>query len=203
MKITAIKQQVKNPDRVSLFVDEKYSFSLSLDELIRYKLKKDDELTEADLKKFKKISEDGKLRQRALEWLLNRPHSAKEFKDYMYRKKADPELTEILITEFNQKKYLDDEKFSAWFIELQSRKGKSNRGLAAELFKKGISRETVGAVLEEEKTNESKRLKILIEKKSKMPKYKNDPVKLAKYLTSQGFSYQDVKDALRIKTSYP
>lgn len=203
MKITAIKQQVKNPDRVSLFVDEKYSFSLSLDELIRYKLKKDDELTEADLKKFKKISEDGKLRQRALEWLLNRPHSVKEFKDYMYRKKADPELTEILITEFNQKKYLDDKKFSAWFIELQSRKGKSNRGLAAELFKKGISKETIGAILEEEKTNESKRLKILIEKKSKMPKYKDDPVKLAKYLTSQGFSYQDVKDALRIKANYP
>jgi hypothetical protein len=33
MKITAIKQQVKNPERVSVFIDEKYEFSLSLDEL--------------------------------------------------------------------------------------------------------------------------------------------------------------------------
>jgi hypothetical protein len=33
MKITAIKQQVKNPERVSIFVDGKYEFSLSLDEL--------------------------------------------------------------------------------------------------------------------------------------------------------------------------
>lgn len=199
MRITAIKQQVKNPERVSLFVDEKYSFSLNLDELVKYKLKKDDELTASDLKKFKKISEDGKLRQRALEWLLNRPHSVKEFKDYMYRKKADPELTETLITEFSEKKYLDDEQFSAWFIELQGRKGKSNRGLAAELFKKGINREVASEILEDEKTNESKRLRILIEKKSKMPKYKNDPLKLAQYLVGQGFNYQMVKEELAIK----
>lgn len=199
MKITSIKQQIKNPERVSLFVDNKYSFSLSLDELIKYKLKKDDELSAAELKKFKKISEDGKLRQRALEWLLNRPHSVKEFKDYMYRKKADPELTESLITEFSEKKYLDDTKFSAWFIELQGRKGKSNRGLSAELFKKGINREVAAEILEQEKDNESQRLKILIEKKSKMPKYKNDPLKLAQYLVGQGFNYQMVKEELAIR----
>lgn len=73
MKITALKQQVKNPERVSVFVDEKYEFSLSLDEVVKHKIKNGDELDKADVKKFKKISEDGKLRARALEWLLNRP----------------------------------------------------------------------------------------------------------------------------------
>lgn len=198
MKITAIKQQIKNPERVSIFVDNKYSFSLTLDELIKHKIKNNDELSAGEVKKFKKISEDGKLRQRALEWLLNRPHSVKEFRDYMYRKKADPELTDALITEFSEKKYLDDEKFSSWFIELQGRRGKSNRGLSAELFKKGISREVADRVLEEEKDNETARLKILIGKKSNMPKYKNDSMKLAKYLTSQGFNYHDVKAALAV-----
>src|SRR5687768_12514323 len=103
MKITSIKQQVKNPERVSVFVDEKYAFSLSLDELLKYKIKKDDEIDKAQLKKFKKISDDGKLRGRALEWLLNRPHSIREFKDYLYRKKADPGLSDALIEEFSSK----------------------------------------------------------------------------------------------------
>jgi hypothetical protein len=58
MKITAIKQQVKNPERVSIFVDGKYEFSLSLDELVKYKLKNNQELDKADVKKFKKISAD-------------------------------------------------------------------------------------------------------------------------------------------------
>jgi hypothetical protein len=75
MKITSIKQQVRSPERVSIFVDGKYEFSLSLDELVKYKLKNDQALDKLDVKKFKKISEDGKLRARALEWLINRPHS--------------------------------------------------------------------------------------------------------------------------------
>jgi hypothetical protein len=92
MKITNIKQQVKNPERVSIFIDSKYIFSLSLDELVKYKLKNNQEFSEGEIKKFKKISEDGKLKARALAWVLSRPHSTRELKDYLYRKKADPEL---------------------------------------------------------------------------------------------------------------
>ena len=40
MKITALKQQIKSADRVSVFVDEKYSFSLSLDDILTHKIKK-------------------------------------------------------------------------------------------------------------------------------------------------------------------
>src|ERR1700704_4393920 len=97
MKITALKAQVKNPGRVSVFVDEKYSFSLSLDELVKHKLKRGDEFSPGDIKKFKKISDDGKLRARSLEWLLNRPHSEREFRDYLYRKKAEPEQIDGLV----------------------------------------------------------------------------------------------------------
>src|SRR3990167_2417724 len=106
MKISSIKQQVKNPERVSIFVDDKYSFSLSLDELVGQKLKKDKELGAADVKRLKKLSDDGILRARSLEWLLNRPHSICEFEDYLYRKKADPELSEALIQEFSERNYL-------------------------------------------------------------------------------------------------
>jgi regulatory protein len=198
MKITSIKQQTKNPERVSIFLDGKYSFSLTLDELVKYKLKNDDELDKADVKKYKKISEDGKLRARALEWLLNRPHSIREFKDYLYRKKAEPELTEKLIEEFSQKGYLDDVKFAVWFSELRGRKGKSDRALRAELFKKGIGREVVDEVIEQSVGDEASRLQILIDKKAKLPRYKADQQKLAQYLTSQGFSYSAVREALKI-----
>src|SRR3989344_1796754 len=101
MKITAFKTQLKNPGRVSVFVDGQYSFSLSLDELAEYKLKNDDEITAAGVKKFKKISADGKLKARSLAWLLNRPHSTREFHDYWRRKRAGSELAERLSQEFS------------------------------------------------------------------------------------------------------
>lgn len=196
MKITALKQQIKNPQRVSVFVDEKYSFSLSLDELVAQKLKKDQELSEVDVKRLKKISDDGKLRARSLEWLLNRPHSVREFKDYLYRKKADSELVSTLIQEFIDRRYLDEQKFGEWLVDLHQRRGKSNRAIRAELMGKGLDREAVEIVMQETGDTESARLKELIAKKQKLSRYVKDPSKLIKYLTSQGFDYQLVKGIL-------
>ena len=201
MKITTIKQQVKNPERVSIFVDDKYSFSLSLDELIKYKLKNNQDFSEADVKKFKKISDDGKLRGRALEWLMNRPHSEREFRDYLYRKKAEPEQIDNLVAEFTGKGYLDNAKFALWYSELLARRGKSNRAITAELYKKGIAKDIIEESLSSEPEDEQTRLRQMIEKKSKLSRYKNDPQKLAQYLVAQGFSWQDVKASLPVKNT--
>lgn len=191
-----MKQQAKNPQRVSVFVDEEYSFSLALDQLADTKLKNGDELDNVVLKKMQKLSADGKLRARALDWLLNRPHSEREFRDYLYRKKADPELVEKLSTEFIKKGYLSNEKYAKWLVDLRQRKGKSNRAIQSELLAKGIARETVTEVLSEH-DNEEQRLKMLIEKKKNQSRYKDNQLKLIKYLTSQGFSYSEVKKKLK------
>lgn len=195
MKVTSLKQQLKNPERVSIFVDDKYSFSLNLGELVKYKIKNGDELSAADVKRFKKISEDGKLTARALEWVLNRPHSVREFRDYMYRKKAEAELTEKLIEEFLAKKYLNDENYGQWLAEVRSRGGKSNRAIRSELLAKGLDREVVDLILETQ-PGEQERLQKVLEKKQNLTRYKNNPLKLKQYLASQGFSYDLIKQVL-------
>ncbi len=195
MTITQLKQQVKNPERVSVFLDGKYSFSLSLDELISERVKQGNEIDEARLKKLQKISSDGKLRARSLAWLMNRPHSTREFKDYLIRKKAEPELIEKLTKDFTDRGYLNDHKYAMWLVELRGRSGKSNRALRSELYKKGIGREVTSEALGNA-TDETERLKIMIAKKQRLTRYKNNELKLIKYLTSQGFSYSSVKQAL-------
>lgn len=200
MKISAIKQQVKNPERVSIFVDGKYAFSLSLDELVAEKVKNGQELDQAELRRLKKLSDDGKLRTRALAWLLNRPHSERELRDYLRRKKAEEELTERLVGDLTKKGYVDDQKYARWLVELRSRAGKSNRAIRSELFSKGVSREVIDEVLEAS-NNEEQRLKKLVAKKRQSLRYKNDDLKLAKYLTSQGFSYGLVREVLKVEGS--
>lgn len=197
MKITAIKRQQKNPQRVSVFVDGKYEFSLTLDELLKEKLKNGIELDKADVKRLKKVSADGKLRMRAMEWLLNRPHSEREFRDYLYRKKAEPELIESLVKEFSEKTYLDNRRFGEWSIDLQKRRSKSNRAIRSELFKKGLDRELIDTLLDAESDDEAERLKELIKKKQKLPRYKNDPQKLKQYLARQGFGFDQINEAFK------
>ena len=181
-----------------MFVDGKYEFSLSLDELLEQRLKNGDELDKDGIKRLKKISTDGKLRIRAMEWLLNRPHSTREFRDYLYRKKAEPELTESFAGEFSEKGYLDDRKFGQWFIELHKRRNKSDRAIRSELFGKGLDRELVEELMADQADDEIERLKKLVAKKRQSTRYKNDELKLARYLTSQGFNYGLVKEALKI-----
>jgi len=196
MKITSIKQQVKNAERASLFVDGKYSFSLSLNELVVEKLKINQEIDEAELKRLKKLSEDGKLKARALEWAMNRPRSTREFKDYLYRKKAEPEQTDALIQEFTDRGYLSDQNFSNWLIDMRRRGGKSERAIKNELMKKGVPREIIAEVLAHQDGDELERLKTLVEKKRNLSRYKNDEVKFKQFLLRQGFNYDDIKTVL-------
>lgn len=198
MKITQIKQQVKNPDRVSIFLDGKYNFSLTLDQLLNERLKKDDELGEQRIKDLKKLSDEGKIRARALEWLLSRPHSTREFKDYLYRKKAEKDHIEALVEEFTDRKYLNDENFAKWFVELRQRKNKSKRAIKSELYSKGISPATIQSIVSDksEDSNDPEALINLVNKLSTRTRY-SDINKLKAYLISKGFSYGDIKQVLK------
>jgi regulatory protein len=95
---------------------------------------------------------------------------------------------------FPDRNYLSDETYANWLVDMRQRAGKSNRAITAELFKKGIDREIINEVLKEE--SEEERLKIIIAKKQRLPRYRQDPEKLAQYLVRQGFNWQSVKEAL-------
>lgn len=195
MKITALKAQVKNAERVSIFVDGKYTFSLTINDVIEYKLKKDLEVTELDIETYKKLSADGKLRARAYEWLMGRPHSTKELKDYLYKKKTDKDLQQKLITEFTSKGILSDERFAEWAVERLTRKNKSQRAIINELRSKGIDLVTIQSVMSHSGAVDSQHLQTLVTKLQTRPRYA-DQQKLTSYLISKGFRYDDIKEVL-------
>ena len=85
-KITKITPAAKNENRVNIFIDDEYSFSLGIAQLVDFKLKKGQFLTTEQIAEYKNASEFGKLYQSALEWALSRPRSIKETRDYLKRK---------------------------------------------------------------------------------------------------------------------
>ena len=91
MKITAIKQQVKRTDRYSIFVDEKYAFSLSESGLIQSSLASGQELTPVELKKLKKDAGLDKAYYNALRYVAMRMRSEWEIGAYLQRKEVDAE----------------------------------------------------------------------------------------------------------------
>jgi regulatory protein len=84
--ITNLKQGVKNPNRVNVFVNSKYALSLDVAQVVDLNIKVGLEISEEELTELKKASEYGKIYQRTLEWVLMRPRSVRETRDYLSKK---------------------------------------------------------------------------------------------------------------------
>ena len=210
MKITAISLQIRDKNRVKVSVDGKYRFSLDLSQVISLGLKNGQDYSDEELLAFETESQFGKLYGRALEYCLMRPHSAKEVRDYLYRKTRpsrsktgelkpgiSPELTVRVFDKLVEKKYIDDQKFANYWIENRSlTKGASQRKLTAELRSKGVVTTIIEQVIGETERNDSDEIiKIIAKKRSRYP----DDQKLMMYLARQGFDYEDIKQALNIR----
>ncbi len=198
MIISAIKAQVKNPDRVSIYVDGKYSFSLSTNQLLEHKLHSGLELSEDDLAKLKYASDYGKTYDRALNYLMIRPRSAKELSDYLWRKKVEPELATSVLNKLQARGYVNDAAFAkSWVRARQLTKPVSKRRLVAELRQKGVGSDIIEQALSgDEPYDEHEALREMVAKKRRLARFANDDQKLMQYLARQGFSYDEIKQAL-------
>ncbi len=211
MKITAITAQQKDQNRVNIMVDGKYRFSLDIFQYADLGIKIGKDYTDEELTLLETESQFGKVYMRALEYCLMRPHSAKEVRDYLYRKTRDTKtktktgelkdragipsaITDRVFDKLVEKKYIDDEKFARFWIENRNlRKGTSQRKLQAELRAKGVESSIIERLLaDSDRRDDDEIIKIIEKKRSRYP----DDQKLMQYLARQGFSYDDIKQAL-------
>lgn len=207
MKITAITAQQKDKNRVNVMVDGKYRFSLDIFQYADLGIKIGKDYTDEELTLLETESQFGKVYARALEYCLMRPHSAREVRDYLYRKTRDtrtktgevkkgvaPEITLRVFDRLVEKGYVDDEKFTRYWVENRNlTKGTSRRKLQAELRTKGVESSIIERYLTESTRNDEGEIeKIITKKRNRYP----DNQKLMQYLARQGFSYDDIKQAL-------
>jgi len=207
MKVTSISIQARDKNRVNVSVDGKYRFSLDVFQLSDLGIRVGNEYTDEELVALEQESQFGKVYGRALEYCLMRPHSAKEVRDYLYRKTrptrtktgemrdgVSPEVTKRVFDRLVEKNYINDENFARYWVENRSLlKGASKRKLTAELRTKGVEQSIIEQLLNEsERTDEDELQKVIAKKRSKYP----DDQKLMAYLARQGFSYDDIKSAL-------
>jgi regulatory protein len=189
-------------------IDGKYRFSLDILQIGDLGIRVGKEYSEEELLALEEESQFGKLYTRTLEYCLMRPHSSREVKDYLYRKTRDTrtktgsikkgvskELTDRVFERLSQKGYIDDEKFAKFWVENRNlKKGTSFRKLVAELRAKGVDQVIIEKYLSDSSRSDEDELRKVIAKKQ--GRY-DDPQKFMQYLARQGFSYDDIKEALK------
>ena len=211
MKITAITAQARDKNRINVSVDGAYRFSLDIFQVGELGLKVGKEYSEEELVELEQESQFGKLYARSLEYCLMRPHSSREVRDYLWRKTrttkvkakdgslkervgVSPVIADRVFERLAEKGYIDDEKFTRYWVENRSlTKGASKRKLTAELRAKGVEQAIIDQAFEATMRSDDDELKKVITKKR--ARYPDDQ-KLMAYLAGQGFSYDDIKQAL-------
>jgi len=196
MVITDIKQQVKRPDRYSIYADDTYVFSLSESGLLQLGIRIGQTFGDGELESLKASANFDKLYDLTLRYVAIRLRSRWEIEQYLRRKEASPTDTIDVIERLEANRWINDKTFAeAWVSNRRQLKPVSRRRLEQELRAKRVSNDIVLAVLEEDETSDQDTLAALIERKRGISRYQ-DPVKLMQYLIRQGYSYHDVKAAL-------
>ena len=191
-KITAIKAQRRNSERVSIFLDGEFAFGLTrvlagflqvgqiLSEEKIAALKADDELETAYL--------------RAINFLSYRPRSSAEIRRNL-RKYEVPELCiEPTVERLAENGFVNDKDFAQTWVENRNTfRPRGARALRAELRQKGISDEVIQSTLDE-MVNEEELVYLAGTKQArKLAKRNLDwqdfRKKLAAFLARRGFSY--------------
>ena len=197
MKITDIKPQLKLQGRYSVYVDDKYAFSLSENALLEQtRIRIGQEVTKDELAGFKEVSALDKAYNLTLAYVARRMRSEGELRDYFRRKKIDEDSSDSILVRLRGFGYVNDAKFAqSWVENRRLLKPVSKRRLILELRQKSVADDIVRQVLEADETSDRDTLRQLVDRKRKQTR-DQDATKLMQYLARQGFGYDDIKRVL-------
>lgn len=198
MLITDITPQKKKKDRVNIFIDGNFAFSLDLETLVKNNLTVNQELSEDKIERLIKEGELVKFYNKAVKFISFRPRSEKEVVSYLIRKKAGEKEILMVIKKLKSLELVDDSKFiNWWFEQRQTFKPKSLREIKMEMLKKGVNKELICEVIDNKEADiEIKMARKLAQKVSR--RYQSLSKKeffqrMAKYLMQRGFNWETTK----------
>lgn len=193
--ITALEIQTRNKQRVNLFLDEVYAFSLTVDEAIQ--LRKGQHLTEAEAAALQGEDAVQKAVEAGVNYLSYRARSIKEVRDKL-EEKATPEAAERAIERLGALGYLDDLVFATlWVRDRMQFRPASPRALGYELRQKGIDGDTIAEVLAAVDVEEMAYRAVQAQgRRVRGLPARDARAKLTAFLARRGFSYGDSRRAI-------
>ncbi len=191
-KITAIQAQIKNKERVSIFLDGEFAFGLArvlagflrvgqlLDEKQIADLRTKDELESAYL--------------RAVNFLSYRARSIAEIEENLRKHEVSEAGIEAAIDRLKRNGFVNDAEFAASWVENRNTfRPRGAKALRMELRQKGIAEEVIRATLDEMVDEEALVYEAGIKQARKLAKrnlaWQDFRKKLVAFLARRGFSY--------------
>ncbi len=195
--VTALEVQKRSKQRVNVYLDGAYAFSLPIDEAA--KLRKGQTLSEAEVRALRDIDELQRAVDSAARFLSYRPRSTHEVRQNLARKGIDDAVIEAAVERLMALGYLDDAAFAAfWVRERCVFKPIARRALRYELRQKGLADSVIDEALAlvDEAGSVYKAAEAHARKLRGLTR-QQFAAKMAGFLQRRGFSHSDVRTAIR------
>ncbi|MBH31618.1 MAG: hypothetical protein CMG71_06475 [Candidatus Marinimicrobia bacterium] len=138
-EITAIKVNLKRPDRRSVYIDGQFTFSVSEGIFSQRDLREGSELSEKEIAELRDEDDFEKAKLAAVNLLSYRPRSVKEITDRLRQKGWSDSVAEKVAELLVDKGYLNDNEFARIFSrDKVKNKCLGPMALKNELFKTGV-----------------------------------------------------------------
>lgn len=196
-QITDITPQVKDKLRVNIYLDNRFACGLTLETVMKHRLKKGMEVTKEELERMQSDSEKSVALDKALSYIAPAMRSEKEIRDYLKKKGYLPAVCDEVVEKMKSYGYIDDEIYGKMLTESLA-KNKGKRYIENKLREKGVGEEETFSALsslkEEDEISSAARV---LEKYLRNKEITKETLyKALRYLLGKGYSYDAAKSAL-------
>jgi regulatory protein len=195
--ITAITSQKRNLERVNIFLDGRYAFSMTVTAAANLKIGQT--LTADEQTSLQHEAELSKAQEKALRYLSYRPRSETELRQHLRRKGLDDALIDQVAERLTEHDLLNDDTFADyWVDQRETFKPRSPLALRQELQQKGVSREIIDRALNELDESDAAR-RAAAQRAPQLARLPFDQfrAKLGGYLQRRGFGYSVIREVVQ------
>lgn len=200
MEITSVEKNKKNKDRLSIYVDGKFSFSISENNYVSLNLYDNLVLTEETIDYIKNTLNFREAKSIAVRYLSVVHRTDKEVRGKLQEEGYDTRCIEQVIDELKALGYINNKLYAQKYVFDRSKlKPVSKRLMKQKLLSRGIADDVADEVLEDWKVEDIDVAENLL--KRKFGKYdltdENILKKAYSFLLHRGFSHDTIRDAIQ------
>lgn len=194
-KITALKVQKRDQDRVSVYLDDRFAFGLPA--IVAARLRQGQLLSDAEIESLQEQGSTEAAYDQVLGYLGYRPRSSSEVTAYLRKRELSDSQIEAVCSRLTRSGLLDDQEFARFWVENRERfRPRGAQALRYELRRKGISAEIVDEALAS--LDSSASAYHAAGNKARQLSHLDRPAferKLVEYLARRGFDYDVARQA--------
>ena len=144
--ITRLAYQKRHKNRVNVFIDDSYAFSLP--DLLASSLQIGQYLDDDEIARLRAQDDRQRAMDKALRLLARRPRSAYEIDEALKQAGYAASIREQVIARLIEMEYVDDREFASWWVNNRvTFNPRSKRALQQELYEKGIAADIIAEML--------------------------------------------------------